>query len=178
MFGGENLLYKLLETWIWNGSAWSQVTEANGASPPARTDHMMAASATEVLLFGGETTNSQLNDTWTFSGSTWSKLTPATSPSVRSDACMAFDSVNSLFVMFGGKNEYNYLDETWTFNGTTWTKIVFPNGVGPSGKVGAQMCFDAQSGTTIMYGGVSASSNYPSNATWSFNGSTLTWTLL
>lgn len=178
MFGGENLLYKLLETWVWNGTTWTQVTVANGAGPAARTDHVMAASTTEIVMFGGEGTNSQFNDTWTFNGSTWTQLTPATSPSVRSDACMAFDSVNNIFVMFGGKNEYNYLNETWTFNGTTWSQVAHTNGTGPAGRVGAQMAFDTQSGTTIMYGGISAGDNYPSNATWSFNGATLTWTLL
>lgn len=181
MFGGENLLYQLLETWVWNGNtqAWSQVTVANGAGPAARVGHCMAANSSEVVLFGGQGTNSQFNDTWTFNGTTWTQLSPATSPSVRSHACMAYDSTNSIWVMFGGTNEYDYFVDTWTFNGTTWTKVPpTANGVGPAGVIGAQMCFDPQSDTTIMYGGVSAATYYPSNQTWSFNGSTLVWTLL
>jgi hypothetical protein len=180
MFGGRNTLYNLLETWVWNGNtqAWSQVAVANGAGPAARINHVMAASATQVILFGGEGTNSQFNDTWSFAAGAHTQLSPAISPSVRSGACMAYDVTNSKFVMFGGRNEYNYLDETWTFNGTTWTQVAVANGVGPSGRVGAQMCWDSQSGTTIMFGGTSATTNYPASSTWSFNGSTLAWTQL
>ena len=178
MFGGENLLFKTLETWIWNGTTWAQVSLANGASPAARCGHVMAASSSLILLFGGEGTNSQFNDTWTFNGTTWTKLAPANSPSVRSGACMAYDTVNHIWVLFGGSNPLNYLDETWTFNGTTWTQVVLGNGVGPSGRVGAQMAFDATSGKTILFGGINATTNYPANDTWAFDGSALTWTQL
>jgi hypothetical protein len=183
MFGGTNTLYHLLETWVWNGSTqtWLQIAEANGASPPARVNHMMAGDgASTAVLFGGSGTNSQLNDTWTFSGTTWTQVHPTTSPSIRSNACMAYDSVNSIYVMFGGNNEYNYLVETWTYSTSTstWTLVPHANGVGPTGRINAQMCFDPQSGTTIMYGGVGATANYPLNETWSFNGATLTWTQL
>lgn len=181
MFGGQNLLYKVLETWIWNGSTqnWSQVSVANGGSPNARTDHMMAGTLSgTTVLFGGQGTNSQFNDTWTFNGTVWTQKFPASSPSVRSDAQMVYDSVNSLFVMFGGKNAYNYLPETWTYNVTTnvWTQVSV--GAGPSGRIGAQMAFDTQSGKTILFGGLNATNNYPANDTWAFNGATLTWTQL
>ena len=103
----------------------------------------------------------------------------ATSPSVRSGACMAYDGYGSEFVMFGGKNEFNYHVDTWTFNGTTWTKaVVGGTTASPSGRIGAQMCFDSQSNRTIMFGGISAETNYPSNETWSYNAVSSTWTLL
>jgi hypothetical protein len=188
MFGGQNPLYNLLETWLWDGTAqtWTQVVVANGKGPAARVGHVMAGSGSiagtpSVVMFGGEGTNSQFNDTWQFTmaaGGTWTQLSPATSPSVRSGACMAYDSTNSLWVMFGGKNEYTDLVETWTFDGTTWSQVAVTNGKGPAGRTGAQMAFDPVSATTIMYGGISASVNYPSNETWSFNGSTLAWTQL
>lgn len=188
MFSGETTLSQLVETWLWDGTAstWTQVTVANGAGPAARIGAAMAGSGAiggvqSVVLFGGQGTNSQFNDTWKFTavaGGTWTQLSPATSPSVRSGHCMAYDTVNSLWVMFGGKNEYNYLVETWTFDGTTWTQASVANGAGPAGRINAQMTFDPQSGTTIMFGGVYATANYPANDTWSFNGSTKTWTQL
>jgi hypothetical protein len=184
MFGGENLNYPLLETWLWNGStqAWSQVSVPNGTGPKARVGHMMAgngAHSNTALLFGGQGTNSQFNDTWTYtSAGGWVGVSPTNSPSVRSGGNLVYDSVNNLWVMFGGHNEYNYLNETWVFAAGTWTQAVQANGVGPSGRIGAQMAFDSTSGLTILFGGVSAATNYPSNATWAFNGSTLTWTLL
>ncbi len=183
MFGGENLVYNLLETWIWDGGlqTWTQLTVANGAGPAARTGHVMASDGTNVVMFGGQGTNQQFNDTWVYTTSSgWTKLSPATSPSVRSGAVLAYDSTNSKFVLFGGHNEYNYLDETWTFTigSGTWTQVTVANGVGPSGRIGAQMAFDAAGATTIMFGGYSASDSYASDSTWSFDGSALTWTKL
>ena len=184
MFGGENTLSMLVETWLWNGSTqtWSKYAVANGAGPGARVGHMMAGNgSTTALLFGGEGTNSQFNTTWTFTvAGGWTKLTPATSPSVRSHGNMVYDPINNIWVMFGGKNAYNYLDETWVFDGTNWSKVSVPNvsGAGPAGRIGAQMAFDTTSGTTILFGGISAGTNYPSNATWSFNGATKVWKLL
>jgi hypothetical protein len=186
MFGGTNNLYQLLETWLWNGATqtWSQFPVANGAGPAARVGHHMSGSdsfTSTALLFGGQGTNSQFNDTWTFTTAAgWTKLSPATSPSVRSDGNLVYDYVNHVWVLFGGKNEYNYLDETWTFNGTNWSLAVSgaQNGQGPAGRIGAQMAFDTTSGTTILFGGISAGTNYPSLDTWSFNGATLAWTKL
>lgn len=181
MFGGFGGGYGgtlLSETWSWNGSTfnWTQLNPAT--SPGARIGHAMAASTTQIIVFGGQGTNSQNNHTWSFNGTTWTQLSPATSPSVRSNHAMAYDTVNNIWVMFGGENEYNYLPETWTFNGTTWTQVATGNGVGPAGRIGAQMAFDATTGKTIMYGGISATTNYPSNETWSFNGATNVWSQL
>jgi hypothetical protein len=180
-FGGAGNGVYLLETWIWdgNGLTWTLVNIANGGSPKARVGHVMASNGSVALLFGGNISSGECqNDTWSFNGTAWTKLAPATSPSVRTNAVMSYDSVHNIYVLFGGENEYNYLPETWTFNGTTWSQVAVPNGTGPSGKVGAQMCFDTQSGKTILFGGNSATANYPSNATWAFDGGALTWALL
>jgi hypothetical protein len=135
-------------------------------------------SSIQTILFGGRGNKYQSNTTWSFNGTAWTQLSPATSPSIRSEGCMAFDSANGKWVMFGGQNEYGYLNETWTFDGTNWTQVAMANGVGPAGRVGAQMAYDAGSSRTIMYGGISAGTNYPSNETWSFNGSSGVWTRL
>ncbi len=176
MFGGEIVGQLVDETWVWNGNtqAWSQVTSTNSATtwPSARTGHCMAASASQVLLFGGRGNNSQKNDTWSFASGAWTLLTPTASPSVRSEACMVYDSHNSVWVLFGGQNEYDYLNETWTFNGTTWTQVT---GTMPSGRVGAQMAFDTTLNKTVLFGGQNATTNYPANDTWLFDGSALTW---
>jgi hypothetical protein len=165
----------LLETWIWNGTTWSQVSVANGAGPAGRVGHVMAASSSAVLLFGGVGTSSNLfNDTWSFNGTTWTQL-GVTGPSVRTGACMAYDSHNSVWVLFSGQNDSTWLNDTWTFNGTTWTQVSVANGAGPAARIGAQMAFDTQNNLTIMYGGISASTMYPSNSTWAFNGATSQW---
>jgi hypothetical protein len=180
MFGGQNLNGYLNETWIWSTGAWTQVVFANGVGPGGKTGHVMAADGTQVIMFGGRSNKYQTNNTWKFNGTTWTELQPTVRPSIRSEACMAYDSVNAIYVMFGGQNEYYYLPETWTFKvaTNTWTQVPIANGVGPEGRVGAQMAFDTVSGQTIMFGGISGKTNYPSNATWSFNGATSVWTQL
>jgi hypothetical protein len=189
MFGGENLLYPLLETWFWSGSAqtWTQISVANGTGPAARIGHVMAGSSASpgtVVMFGGQGTNSQFNDTWSYTAAGgWSLVTPTSgSPSVRSNACMAYDIANARWVMFGGQNEYNYLNETWAFTLTsatsgTWTQISEGNGVGPSGRIDAMMAYDATTlAAPIMFGGQTATAGYAINETWSLTGST--WTQL
>lgn len=178
-FGGAGNGVYLNETWIWSGTTWT--LQSSAGCPSARIGHCMAASSSEVLMFGGVNPAGQyLLDTWTFNGSAWTKVAMANGagPSSRANACMSYDSVNSLWVMFGGVNQYNYLPETWTFNGTAWTKVAMANGAGPLSPLGAQMCFDTQSGKTLLFGGISSATNLASNQTWAFDGSALTWTQL
>jgi hypothetical protein len=71
LFGGHTSSGVLNDTWVWDGSTWSELPPA--ASPPARHAASMAfdPSSGQLLLFGG-TGDAFFNDTWT--------LTP-TSPS-------------------------------------------------------------------------------------------------
>ena len=178
MFGGVLTNGQMLsESWLWNGSTWAQTVIVNGTGPGARVDHCMAASSNTVVMFGGSGNNSQNNHTWkyTTAGGGWTQLFPTVSPSIRSGACMSWDSTNSVFVLFGGRNEYNYLPETFTYSlsTNTWTQVSI--GSGPCGKVGAQMSFDTTSNLNVMFGGIDATTNYPSNETWTFNGATNVW---
>lgn len=176
-FGGAGNGVYLLETWVWNGTTWALQAIANGASPRARIQHCMAASPSLVLMFGGVISDgSFLNDTWSFASGSWTQLTPTILPSVRGDAVMTYDTANSNFVLFGGQNEYNYLPETWTYTpGSATTPWVqkFP-AVSPAGRVGAQMVYDANLAAVVMFGGVSATDNSPSDGTWAWNGTV--WT--
>ena len=177
LFGGETNSEILNETWIWNGSIWTQVDVGNGTGPAARSLHCMAASTTTVLLFGGHGTLRRFNDTWTFDGATWTKVTTSTSPSARDGACMAYDTLNNVWVMFGGQTNSNYLAETWTFDGATWTKITTTGS--PAGRIGAAMAYDLSSRSVIMYGGItSTNTSRPCNETWAYDVFTSTWTKL
>lgn len=173
--GGSGSGVLLNETWKWNGSGltWTQSTPTT--SPSARMGHVMAAGPSYILMFGGVVSSGEFqNDTWKFDGTNWTKLAPATSPSVRGFASMAYDSAHGQWVLFGGVNEYNFLPETWTFDGTTWT--LHAPATTPSGRKGAQICFDSHlnsgAGQVLMFGGINATDNYPSNTIWTWNGTT------
>jgi len=71
LFGGEYggwPSYKYCkDTWIWNGSKW---TELKISGPSSRSDHRMVydPAAGKIILFGGDDPKSwsALNDSWTF----------------------------------------------------------------------------------------------------------------
>lgn len=171
MFGGSNVLNFLNETWVWNGSAKTWTLAAPAHQPPVRVDHMLADGPTFVVLFGGKNSNSLYGDTWKYDGTDWTQLTPTTPPSARAEACMAFDVANSNWVMFGGRDDFKMLAaETWTLNtaGTAWTKQA--PAASPPPRVGASMCYDAQAGAVLMFGGKDPFQNFAYNDTWKWTG--------
>lgn len=176
MFGGSNVLNYLNETWVWDGhlQTWTLASPTN--SPPVRIDHMFANGPSFVVLFGGKGTNSTMNDTWKFDGTNWTQLTPTTPPSVRAEASFAYDIAHSQWVLFGGRNDNGMLPpQTWTLNsaGTAWTQA--SPATSPSARVGAQMCYDANTGSILLFGGNDQAGTV-FNDTWSWNGTT--WTQL
>lgn len=176
LFGGMDTTRILEETWIWNGSSFSQVNIANGTGPAARMFGAMAGNS-NVFLFGGQGNGQVLfNDLWVFNGSTWTNKNPSNPPSVRWGHSMAYDTVNNVLVMFGGQNYSGYLNELWTYNPTSnaWTQQ-FPNSAAPNARTNAAMAFDTTSGKTIMFGGVDAGTGSPSSLTYSFNAATNVW---
>jgi hypothetical protein len=176
MFGGYGGNAKLVnETWKWDGYLQNWTQQSPATSPPARIGHCMAGGPTFLVMFGGSNSAGECkNDTWKYDGTTWTLQAPATSPSSRIGASMAYDATNNVWVLFGGMNEYYRLPETWTYNGTTWTQAA--PATSPPGLTWSQMCWDSQSGRVLLFGGFSATDNYASAQTWSWNGTT--WALL
>lgn len=133
-------------TWVWSGSAWSQVADAGDAgctndcthSPPTRNTFGMAYDPVSkaVIVFGGN----GLNDTWAWNGTSWSQIADtgdagcttgcSSSPPPTLGTQMAFDNATNQMVMFGGAepnldNDYN---DTWilTYHGGTsysWSQV-------------------------------------------------------
>lgn len=129
LFGGGAISGALNDTWVWNGSTWSQAITGVGCpaacptSPPARITASLAyfGATGTALLFGGQKYNGigVLNDTWTWNGSTWSQQSPVTSPSGRYAAGLAYDDATSTLVLFGGEAN-NDMHDTWVWNGGKW----------------------------------------------------------
>jgi hypothetical protein len=77
LFGGQTAGGDVNDTWIWNGTTWTERYRASG--PPARDMAYVAydAAAGTVLLFGGTNNGSFLDDTW---NGTWTEQQPANTP--------------------------------------------------------------------------------------------------
>jgi hypothetical protein len=118
LFGGADIVssvtHYLADTWIWNGTTWTQ--EHPATSPSARAEAMMAydTARSNVVLFGGGAAK-LLSDTWTWNGTTWTHAHPVTSPHALESAAMVYDAAAGNVVMFGGNTGAT------TFAGTTWT---------------------------------------------------------
>jgi hypothetical protein len=86
LFGGADVDGNPLnDTWIWDGSTWTQVLQEAGG-PDARAFHAMGALGDQVVLFGGFGNTGLFGDTWIWNGS-WTPG-PDAGPPARSDAAM------------------------------------------------------------------------------------------
>ena len=169
MFGGVSANLLLFnETWTWNGTYWSDRTNA-AVAPPRRLQSVLAFDTLrgETVLFGGGDPLGMLNDTWVWNGTSWTKRVPATSPSPRASCAMTYDTARGEIVLFGGSASTGFQNDTWVWNGVTWTQR-FPT-IAPPVRVGHMLAFDATRGEVVLFGGGGAGALYL-NDTWTWNG--------
>jgi hypothetical protein len=104
LFGGFGDGALLGETWIWNGSTWSQ--RLPPVSPSAR--HGCAAaydpSTERIFVFGGVSADGETNELWAWDGTTWELVTQGSGPAARRDARLAWDTARKRAVLFGGRS--------------------------------------------------------------------------
>ena len=115
LFGGAGSGTPLLgDTWLWNGTMWSEEHPVH--VPPPRFEAAIACGA-KTLLFGGwgSYQGLVLADTWAWDGSDWTQLSPSAHPAP------------ALVMPFGvsdGSNEFVFAGMTpsqiWTWNGSAW----------------------------------------------------------
>lgn len=161
----------LMDTWSWNGTAWTQVATATALTATAFST--VGSIGNEVFLFGGYTNgfcSTASSKTWRWTGTNWQLLNPSTSPGARGETAWAFSQTLNSLVLFGGASGggCDCNNETWSFNGTTWSQLS-PATV-PAIRHDHVMVRDA-SGDIVMFGGNEDSISYnPYNSTWLFNG--------
>lgn len=192
LFGGSTGANVLNDTWVWDGSNWSQVAD-NGAlgcttscpnSPPARAGASLAYDPDlgELVLFAGQNyALGDLNDTWVWNGRNWTQddnagmgngctTTCPDSPPADSGGSMAFDPASDQMVYFGGEEQ----NSTWAWNGAVWNQVADSGDAGctnnctnsPPVRSYAPMAFDPQLGEVVLFGGRPGL-----NDTWAWNGS-------
>ena len=170
LFGGfgQNSPYYLNDTWLWNGTNWTQANPTN--SPDARGAHAMAYDAAhgQVVMFGGTSfSTNRFADTWLWDGTNWTQANPGTSPSARDAAVMVYDPATSNVVLFGGSSSGGDIGDTWTWDGTNWTKQ--NPGSSPSARSDYSMVYDPATGNVVLFGGDGSL-----NDTWTWDGTN--WT--
>jgi len=176
---------------LWAAPGVPNPVKAAVVRPSARSSAAMTydGASQTVVLFGGHEEfadrGEEMNDTWAWNGTVWKKRNPAVSPPPREGATMAYDAVSRTVVLFGGTSEVcgvfsddscAKLNDTWTWEGIsrTWTQRLSP--VSPAPRSDASMAYDKVSGKVVLFGGKAANST-PFGDTWTWDGTTMAWTL-
>jgi hypothetical protein len=161
LFGGQTFTQSGVgtnynDTWVWDGSNWTQKFPAY--SPPPMAGHSMVFdSARKKIVLSAPSNNlAGFNDTWTWDGSDWTFEDSSSRPVSRIYAAMAFDSLRNQAVLFGGIDwtSGNSLGDTWVWDGSNWTQK-FP-ATSPRARSFAfsqGMAYDAARAQVLLFGG-------------------------
>jgi hypothetical protein len=172
LFGGTGLNGSLRDTWVWNGTSWTDVTPASpSASPSARFGAVAAYDAIrgKVVLYGGYDATGPRDDTWVWDGAGWTDVSGANRPPARYAATMAYDAAHGRAVLFGGIDSTGARSDTWTWDGLAWTQHAV---AAPAARYLSSAAFDPL-GRVVLFGGHDASGGLLDD-TWTWDGSA--WT--
>jgi hypothetical protein len=140
IFGGWDAAgVPLNDTWVYDGTTWTQMTPAT--SPGARTFVQMSfdMSRNVSVLFGGTDlgTQNNLSDTWEWNGTNWIAASPATVPGSRDSYAMTFDVARGQMVMFGGLDSVLVeTNQVWEYGGSGGAASWSAFGSGCTGSAG------------------------------------------
>jgi len=156
------------ETWLWDGSTWTQAFPA--LSPPAHAHHGMVydESRNRVVMFGGKDTAS-LEDTWEWDGSNWS-WAGSGGPGARFCMGFTYDKSRQVCVLYAGNHDAGRWADTWERDGASWSHR---SSTGPGNRSFHAMAYDDDLGEGVMFGGQKPGNVFKSD-TWTWNGTS--WT--
>jgi len=154
MFGGQNSSGTLADTWIWDGSNWTQ--RLPFSAPSARDGHEMAyvSSRQRVVMVGGGGTAG--TEVWEWDGTNWVQRFPSPGASFYRHA-MAYDIARDRVVVFSQDGK------TWEWDNLTWSGWSIG---GPSGREYSALAYDRARGRVVMYGGRLRSSALEDHWEW------------
>jgi hypothetical protein len=167
LFGGLNGA-TLSQTWVWDGTNWTNKSPGN--TPPPRYYHGMAPDSAHnrVVMFGGSSGGNYTNalaDTWVWDGTNWNATSPTNIPPAAYGPSLADGPTGP--VLFGGLNTSgNPLNQTYVWDGANWN-LQAPL-ISPPARALAGMVYDSQSGVTILFGGLSGTTQLQD--TWQWDG--------
>ncbi len=177
LFGGSSSGNDMNDTWIWDGTNWTQANPST-VPPGRRFDTQGMAylpSSGTVVMFGGVTQGGVMfGDTWTWNGvnQSWTQQAPASSPSARR-APLAYDPSTGRVLHFGGEGSYGgpTYGDTWLWDGGSWSQQ--SPATSPPARSMASMAFDSALGNLVLFGGSQAGSGAPYfSDTWLWDGAT------
>lgn len=171
LFGGIIGSGYINDTWVWDGSIWTQ--KFPQTSPSARAYYGMAYDSKrgEAVLFGGQLQNIyDVDETWVWDGSNWSQKDPQTKPPARLGTTLAYDSARGQTLMFSGRDINTGITsaDTWVWDGNNWSQKS-PQ-TSPSARSEAALAYDSTRGQMVLFGGHDQVA-YNAADTWVWDGS-------
>jgi len=118
------------DTWVFNGSDWSQVSTSNTPSERISPYMFFDEKLDKIILFGGLNDNGDLGDTWSFDGENWIQLLDGSknSPDPRNAGACAYDPNRQRGLIFGGEAGYmDFRNDTWQWDGHKWQRLMPEN---------------------------------------------------
>lgn len=187
-FDGENYLR---ETWVWDGTKWTEVKPDNSRRPEHRGNFQMwyDANLRKTVIYSGlgrpnlDSRITRYSDMWAFDGSGWTKLNPSTTPGERFGAPVVRNPETNKVYLFGGlyvekegdvaRRQY-FANDMWEWDGTNWTKVeLAPGSPVPQGRQNAGFAFDAQTHELVLFGGYNG---FYLSDIWAFDPVAKRWT--
>lgn len=182
LFGGMSQSTVLSDTWIYNPSTNRWTQKYNPNSPSAREGHSMVYLGNgKTAVFGGRDSNGYLlNDVWIYDVTydSWQQQNITNQgPAARTNSALVSYHENFM-IIFGGLSGTDFLNDTWQYNvaGSSWTQINSGTGSVPAKRALPAVCYDKDNNKIILFGGYSNITYYQD--TWTYNPSSLQWTLL
>ncbi|MDP3500795.1 MAG: kelch repeat-containing protein [Myxococcales bacterium] len=143
------------DTWLFDGSTWTQVSTASG--PGARSEHAMVFDEARgvVVLFGGYSSGGLATGTWLWDGVRWTEQMTSSAPSQRARHAMAYDSVRQRVLLFGGFGSrfstFEELGDLWELSAQGWSLVKETPGFARRNHA---MAYDRLRKNLVVFGGV------------------------
>ena len=165
LFGGFNFDADLLnDTWLGDGSVWTQQFSATSPSPRTLPAMAFDKSRDEVVLFGGNNGTAALADTWVWKNGQWKQVFPPTV--LQPDGRMPWRTTRVVRKWFclEDTTEAGVLADTWVWNGYTWTDKV--SSTTPPARQSPAMAYSPHQRQMVLFGGSGASGLLADTWTW------------
>jgi hypothetical protein len=154
LFGGLSGVFPneryVADTWEWNGSAWTRITDAG---PGLRAHQVMAydRARNRVVLYGGfdVTTNQELHDIWEWNGTSWTKQSASAAASTITGGIAFDEKAGTLLLLSLDPSSSKIVTDVWNGTALTRSSIAAP----PCALMGSPMTgLGAARGGVLWFG--------------------------
>jgi hypothetical protein len=148
LFGGSDASGTLRDTWEFDGTAWTRLTDGPALLNP---NILYDAKRNEILLLGlNDVTDATEMHRWT--GNAWESITLSTSPQCANLGGLVYQQHNEKVLAVGGQcSNGDIQDEIWEWDGANWTELEPP--VSHGALIAFAIAYDSARKQTVIFGG-------------------------